>query len=725
MSKNLVRSQLSLPVEFDTLTRGIGLPPSIVLRLGTRYGKVIQIKRPKSKQSLSGRIVSVPAKYHDQSVVVLPQNWKKMYDIKEDRLACKLIEPNFCKRVTLREVPRKEANKLPALGEVMTDKSVIHVGKYVREDNDIYKVESIDDKKDEAIIPHRTLITPAPADGSKPDKSDKYEAKTDQRQLGAQNNSPGSQGGFTTAGNGSYKRLNQLKGIDQAIRRIKDEVIFPFKQILAGKGQNPDPQSAILHGPPGCGKSQICHSIAEDLGITFVNVKIGDLASKMHHQYSKNLKKKFEEAAESENGAVLFLDELDAMASPRSELLQTHDREIVNTLLQQLDPKNRDPNVLVLAATNYLSSLDRAVTRSGRFDTKIPIPPPDEDGRVAILRSKKNELSINSEAITEGMINELGRQTIGHVGSDLNIIFKKAKNFRNVRLHGNNNLTDTASMLEEDLQKAKESVTPICETSMNITQPSIEKSDLPGSEDYVDRICEEADYMFHPEKYRSDISYQPNQAFLLHGPPGTGKTSIASAVANKLDILFKVVNAAENKSKWSGETVKNINKIFENARLFRPILIFIDEIDSIAQTRSSEAAGTSTDSINTLLTQFGDEVDNENIIFIGATNRKDMIDPALLRPGRFGTHIKIGKPEKPAIRKQFKRTIADDEVPHSLKDAEIETIVKRLSNKRATQADIADYIESVKRELIYYTSEGDKANMDLFNKRLKTLEDNG
>lgn len=724
MGKTSAQSQQSLQVEYDKKMYGIGLPPTLVLNMDTGYGKIIAIDRPAPAQSLSARIVPVPATYHDRSVVVLPQQWEKLYEIEEKRLVCKLIEPDFCKNIKLKTIPTEEENELPAVGEIIADKSIVFEGKFVRESNSIFKIESLDSDNSHAIATNRTSLEIIPLESDPDTENEKYSVGSDKRQLDSPETNTKFAGDFTSAEQISYKNLNKVKGIDDAIRRIKEEVIYPFAQILTGKTSNPKPLGGVmLYGPPGCGKTEICHSVAKDLGIKFVNVKIGDLASKHHHQFAKNLKKKFEIAAKSDKGAIVFLDEIDAMAGPRNELLQAHDKENVNALLQELDPKNRDPKVLVFAATNFLSSLDTAVTRSGRFDTKIPIPPPDEDGRAAILRSKINELSIDSDSITEGVVKELARETIGHVGADLETLVNKAETFRTTRSLQDEGSSDSLPMQKQDLLKAIDAVTPLCETSMDITQPSIKTEDLPGSEHYVQKICEEAEYMFNPEKFRGDISYQPNQAFLLHGPPGTGKTSIANAVANKLNILFKVVDAGENKDMWVGNTIKNINKIFENARLFRPILVFLDEIDSIAHTRSSSEFSNSSDSINTLLTQFGDGVDNDNIIFIGATNRKDIIDPALLRPGRFGTHIEVGTPEKPAIKKQF-ITMVEEEISHSLTKAELNEIVESLSNLNVTQADIAAFVNTVKRELVFTTAEGDEADIDFFKRVLpKTKTD--
>ncbi|TYP94888.1 AAA+-type ATPase, SpoVK/Ycf46/Vps4 family [Fodinibius salinus] len=703
MNQENVAKEFSLPVEFDNyIEGGIALPPKIVLEFKTQYQKVISIQRPNDKLSVIGRIIPAPAKYHDRSVVVLPEEWKEAYNFSSSSALCKLIEPSFAKKVQFKVLDEDESDSLPPLTERIKDKSVIFKGHYIRNGGNICKVLSIDNDRSQAIITEQTLLK----FGNGPD-AEQYYLDDENREESIEDITTGEKRELT------FKNLHKVKGVDDTIQRLKNEVVYPFLDILNGEESNPDPMGGVLlYGPPGCGKTEIATSIAEDLGVYFDSIQIGDLASKWAHQFGKNLKARFDKAAKAKGGAIIFLDELDAFAGHRSEMNHAHDRENVNVLLQLLDPKNRPPNVLVFAATNYLSSLDTAVTRSGRFDTKIGIGPPDETGRAAILRTKLNKYSVDSSSITEGFVKDIARKTIGYVGSDLNTLVEKTKTYQKARARKQETNTSSLPMIKEDLLNALQAVTPLCETEMNIERPSVKKEDLPGSEGFVDQICAEAELMFHPERFRTDIEVKPNQAFLLYGPPGTGKTSIANAVANELNILFKVVNAGENKSQWIGETVKNINKLFENARLFRPILVFIDEIDSIAQTRNSAESSHASDSINTLLTQFGDSADNENIIFVAATNRKDMIDPALLRPGRFGTNIEVERPELPNIKKQLKQQL--EEIPHQLTETQIDSLANLLYQQKRTQAEISDYINSIKRHLVFHTADGDKADQNLF-----------
>jgi len=711
MSQNN-RSEFSLPVEFDSyIAKGVALPPKIVLEFKTQYQKVINLQRPGDKVSISGRIIPAPASYHDRSVVVLPEEWEKAYNFSSSSVLCKLIEPSFAKEIQFDPLDENESDSLPLLLDWIKDKSVIFEGRYIRESGDIYRVISIDGGRSQAITTEKTLLK----FGDGPN-AEKYYLGDKKREETID----------ITASNGKavkqkklFENLHKVKGIDDTIERLKNEVIYPFLDILNGEESNPDPMGGVLlYGPPGCGKTEIATSIAKDLGVYFDSIKIGDLASIWAHQFGKNLKARFDKAAQAKGGAIIFLDELDAFAGHRSEMNQAHDRENVNVLLQLLDPQNRSPKVLVFAATNYLSSLDTAVTRSGRFDTKIGIGPPDETGRAAILRTKLDKYSLDSSSITEGFVKDIARKTIGYVGADLNTLVDKTKTYQKTRAREQEK-SSSLPIKKEDLLNALDAITPLCETEMNIEQPSIKKEDLPGSEGFVNQICAEAKLMFHPERFRSDIDVKPNQAFLLYGPPGTGKTSIANAVANELNVLFQVIKAGELKGSFQGSAIKNINKLFENARLFRPILLFFDEIDSIAQTRSSVEFSTASDSINTLLAQLGDTADNKDIILVGATNRKDMIDPALLRPGRFGTHIEVDRPELPNIKKQLNQQL--EEIPHKLSETQVDYLANSLHQQEKTQAEISDYLNSIKRHLLFHTTEEEKADYNLFKTILGTL----
>jgi SpoVK/Ycf46/Vps4 family AAA+-type ATPase len=741
MSQNN-RSEFSLPIEFDSRISGIGLPPRLITKFETRYNKIIRIDRSESKYPLAERIVPVPSDYHDRSVVVIPEKWKSSYNITRSSFICKLYEPPFAQKIKLRSVEENETVDLPPITDSIADKAVIFAEKYIRFDDHIYQVTAINEGNTPiGIVTEETDIhyirisnntDDDPADDSKDGEDSSgefedgfseglYDDEDDDDEFSitnlrkAQNNKrKPSLGPVKT----SFTNLNKVKGIDDALKRIKDEVIYPFVDLLNGNIKKPKPIGGVLlYGPPGCGKTEIVTSIAQDLDIDFYPLKLGELASKYVHQFAKNLHKAFKKAEQSKKGAIIFLDEIDAIAGHRSEMNNSHEIENVNALLQELDPKNRSSNVLVFAATNYLSSLDTAVTRSGRFDTKIPIPPPDELGRRAILRSKLSTLSTDSRSVTENFVNDIAKKTIGYVGSDLNTVVDKAEKLKASRARYLKQSPSKTPVKKKDINKAIKATTPLCKTEMNIEQPTLVPRDLPGSEDYIEEICEEIEYILSPHKFRQDIEYKANQAFLLHGPPGTGKTSIANAVANINNLLFQVVNAGELKAKYSGETVKNINELFDKARLFRPILLFFDEIDSIAQRRSSSAQAHTSDSINTLLTQFGDNVDNENIIIVAATNRKNIVDEALLREGRIGTHIEVGLPDKSQIKKQFKKGLK--EVPSSLTNDEISTLVEKLHENESSQATIAGYLNKVKRYLVFNTKRRtEKADFDTFQQLL-------
>lgn len=302
-----------------------------------------------------------------------------------------------------------------------------------------------------------------------------------------------------------FPHLSALKGIDSVIARLMMEVILPFMEIL----ENPSlPTShkvgaTLLYGPPGTGKTAIANAIAKDLGLPFYNVKIGDLASSYIHQFAKNLSKVFARAAKHKQGAIIFLDELDAFAGDRKGMDKNHEKENVNALLQELDPHQLSAYVLVIGATNFISSLDTAVVRSGRFDTKIPVYPPDSKGRRLILRQKIQELDIDLGNITEAFLNTFNDSIQGYVGADIDTLVKKAFNL--AKLDARIERKET-QLLRKHLKMARDGILPLCQLELGITAPKVAKKELPGSEHFIDEVVSEVIGLLYPERFRSDIS---------------------------------------------------------------------------------------------------------------------------------------------------------------------------------------------------------------------------
>lgn len=268
MSQEASVKEFSLPVEFDShIKEGIGLPPKIVLEFKTQYRKIISIKRAGEAVSLVGRIVPIPASYHDRSVVVLPEKWEKAYNIPSTTVMCKLIEPSFANAIELKQIDTKKSKSLPTITERIEDKKVIFKDQYIRENDIICRIESIDKDTSEAIVTDNTVYKLSD------DPDEKQISVGDENREDSVKDTPAVEEREVT-----FENLHKVKGINDTIKRLINEVVYPFIDIIDGHVSKPDPMGGVLlFGPPGCGKTEIATSIAEDLGVYFDPVKIGDL----------------------------------------------------------------------------------------------------------------------------------------------------------------------------------------------------------------------------------------------------------------------------------------------------------------------------------------------------------------------------------------------------------------------------------------------------------------
>lgn len=710
---------IRLQVDFAPDIDGIGSPPRLIKYLGSEYGKILQLEFP-GNMVLSDRLIPVPAGFHGSSKIVLPSEWKALYKITSDHAICTVIEPEFARSIIIARVTEEITKQIPPIQNVIEDKSVLFTNKYIRfKDDHIYQITTIGKGNKIAIATSDTIIERSLGKGDTDGESITVSQLSDYaEENGEKVESDSSATNKRQITEVSFSNLHKLKGIDEVIVRLKKEVIFPFIQQLNGQNTNPiHTGGVLLYGPPGTGKTELAHAVAKDLKIKFSPVMIGELASPYIHQFSKNLTIAFNKAAKEKNGALIFLDEFDSYAGKRSERSDKHDREEINNLLQLLDPKNIPPHVLVIAATNYISDLDSAVIRSGRFDTKIPVYPPDKTGRAQILRQKIQETGVELRGITDAFVNEIAYECAGYVGGDLNTLVKKAHSFARIKAL---DLKTSVILEKAHIRQAKETILPLCHTEMDIKKPTLKKSDLPGSEGVIDAICQEISFLLNPDTFRKDLNYNPDQGFLLYGPPGTGKTSIANAIANELGVLFKVINSNELVSKYSGESGANIRSLFEQARLFRPILLFFDEIDSIATSRDQTSHSIENNSLYALLNEIDSGSNNDNVIVIGATNRRDAVDPALLRPGRLTQQFEVAPPDLDQIKLIVEKKL--EEIPHTLKAKDIESLTELIhdrssataSKKALAQTDIARIFNMATRQLVLHTNTGDKADLNLF-----------
>jgi SpoVK/Ycf46/Vps4 family AAA+-type ATPase len=719
---------------------GIGVSPRLIEKASARYGRECRVEW-EGEPHIEARITPIPADYHQQEVILVDETWKGLYCQEKEYGFLSYPKLSFIETLLLQEIhvdsdeeddevedeeDENETPSLPLITHQLDDKVIVFYGQKIYKDGKVFEVTGFNPELEAGIITFDTVIHPTYLPKPAPKKKgEKEKEETD-------NNHSVSLEDFLDPSDGQKKNdsapakrrkpfskraLSQLKGINSVIERLRGEVIYPFHDILDSTSYaDQKPMGGVLlYGPPGTGKTELAYAMAGDLNIPMIRLDIGSIGSPYAHEAAMNIAKKFSEAASHTGGALLFIDEIDAIAGHRSGM-NTHDKENVNALLQELDPKKRPPHVLVVAATNYMSELDTAVLRSGRFDTKIAVPPPDATGRFELLAHRVKNLHVDSK-ITHAYLKRLGKRLIGFVGADVNTYIEKVVAMHRQRLR-QSPATASKAITVDDFEAAIKTITPLCELELNITRPSLSISKLYGAEPIYKQLKEELLFSVQPEQFRQDLPPIQADGILLHGKPGTGKSSLAQAIAHELNVLFMNVNLAELKSKYVGDTAKNIASLFEKARLFRPILLFFDEIDSLG-SRENAGEAHHNDAINAMLTQLSGGNDNQGVLCIAATNLFDQLDPALKRAGRFGLHIEVSYPTRDGYLAQIRGYLST--ISHEISEDKITQLADTFSKEPNpySQADVERFFQRLLRHLHVHTKDGEPATDAMINQLLE------
>ncbi len=487
-----------------------------------------------------------------------------------------------------------------------------------------------------------------------------------------------------------------IGGLDEEIKKVRELVELPLKhpEVFERLGIEP-PKGILLHGPPGTGKTLLAKAVASETNSHFILINGPEIMSKYYGQSEENLRKKFEEAEEN-SPSIIFIDEIDAIASKREEARGEVERRVVAQLLSLMDGLTSRGKVVVIAATNIPNSLDPALRRPGRFDRELEIGVPSKKGREVILKIHTRNMPL-TKSINLSKIAEI---THGFVGADLSSLAKEAAMIVLRRLLPEMSLDKEEQIPQEVLEKiiisqkdfldALKFVRPSAMREVLIEIPNIKWKDIGGLKEAKQELIEAVEWPLKNASSFKNLGVKPPKGVLLYGPPGTGKTLLAKAVANESEANFILVKGPELLSKWMGESEKAVRKIFEKARQTAPTIIFFDEIDSLAPNRSAGDDNKVTERVvNQLLTEIDGMQDLENIVIIGATNRPDIMDTALLRPGRFDRILLIGSPDIKAREEILK--VHTKEMPLD-KDVSINELAK--SSEGYAGADI----ESICRE---------------------------
>ncbi len=442
-----------------------------------------------------------------------------------------------------------------------------------------------------------------------------------------------------------------IGGLEEEIQKIREMIELPIRhpELFKRIGIDP-PKGVLLHGPPGTGKTLLARAVAGETDAHFITISGPEIMSKFYGQSEENLRKVFEEAKEN-SPSIIFIDELDSIAPKRGEVTGEVERRVVAQLLSLLDGLEGRGEIIVIGATNRVNDIDPALRRPGRFDREIVIGVPDTDGRYEILLIHTRGMPLYKDVD----LRLIAEKTHGFVGADVESLAKESAMLAIREILPKINLDKPIPPeILMDLQikmnhfeTALTGIEPSALREVLITQPTETWDDIGGLEDAKLQLREVIEWpLKYPELY-SHLKSKPPNGILLFGPPGSGKTLLAKALAHETEINFISVKGPEFLSKWVGESEKAVRETFRKARSAAPCIIFFDEIDAIAGLRGRFAGSQVTEQVvSQLLTEMDGLEGLKDVVLLAATNRPDMLDPALLRSGRFGRHIEIPMPDK-------------------------------------------------------------------------------
>ena len=444
-----------------------------------------------------------------------------------------------------------------------------------------------------------------------------------------------------------------IGGLGDAVSRVREMIELPLRHPELFKRLGVEaPKGVLLHGPPGTGKTLLAKAVANETNSSFYTIGGPEIMSKYHGESEERLRNVFEQA-EKNAPSIIFIDEIDSIAPKREEVTGEVERRIVAQLLSLMDGMTSRGKVVVIAATNRVDAIDPALRRPGRFDREIEIGVPNRDGRLEVLQIHTRGMPLDKDVNLE----KLADVSHGFVGADLQALAKEAAMRALRRVLPDMDLSSQSIPLEtlrkiivkmSDFMDVIKEMEPSAMREVFVEVPDIKWDDIGGLSPIKQELQEAVEW---PLKYGGVFTYAdatPPKGILLYGPPGTGKTLMAKAAANESEANFISIKGPELLSKWVGESEKGVREVFRKSRQAAPCIIFFDELDAIAPTRG----GNHGDSHVTerVISQFLTEMDGleilTNVVVIGATNRPDIIDPALLRPGRFDRILYVPPPDR-------------------------------------------------------------------------------
>jgi transitional endoplasmic reticulum ATPase len=503
-----------------------------------------------------------------------------------------------------------------------------------------------------------------------------------------------------------------IGGLDDELEQVREMIELPMRhpELFKRLGIDP-PKGVLLHGPPGTGKTLIAKAVANEIDASFHTISGPEIMSKYYGESEEQLRDVFEEATE-EAPAIVFMDELDSIAPKREEAGGDVERRVVAQLLSLMDGLEERGEVVVIGATNRVDAIDPALRRGGRFDREIEVGVPDRDGRKEIL-----QVHTRNMPLADGVdLDAYAENTHGFVGADLESLAKESAMHALRRIRPQLELEsdeidadvlNSIQVTDNDLKQALKGIEPSALREVFVEVPDVTWSDVGGLNDTKERLRETIQWPLEYPEVFEELDMEAAKGILMYGPPGTGKTLLAKAVANESDSNFISIKGPELLNKFVGESEKGVREVFSKARENAPTIVFFDEIDSIATERGGNTndSGVGERVVSQLLTELDGLESLEDVVVIATTNRPDLIDSALLRPGRLDRHVHVPVPDEAGRRKILEvhtreKPLADD--------VDLDAIARRTEGyvgadleavaREASMSASREFIQSVSRE---------------------------
>ncbi|WP_298305819.1 CDC48 family AAA ATPase [uncultured Erythrobacter sp.] len=487
---------------------------------------------------------------------------------------------------------------------------------------------------------------------------------------------------------------DDVGGMEDTIQALREMVELPLRypELFTRLGVDP-PKGVLLHGPPGTGKTRLAQAVANESDAEFFIINGPEIMGSGYGESEKRLREVFEEAARA-SPAIVFIDEIDSIAPKRTQVHGEAEKRLVAQMLTLMDGLEARANIVVIAATNRPDAIDEALRRPGRFDREIVVGVPDQGGRREILA-----IHTRGMPLEEGVdLNELARMTHGFVGADIAALAREAAIDAVRRIMPKLDLDAREippEVLEElcvtrrDFLSALKRIQPSAMREVMVQMPNVRWDDIGGVGDAIDKLKEGIELPLKNAEGFRRLGIRAAKGFLLYGPPGTGKTLLAKAVAKEAEANFISMKSSDLLSKWYGESEQQIAKLFARARAVAPCVVFIDEIDSLVPARGSGQGEPQVTGrvVNTILAEMDGLEELQSVIVIGATNRPTLMDPALLRPGRFDELVYVGTPDLEGRRHIL--GIHTDNMPLS-SNVDLDEVAAKTD--RFTGADLEDVV---------------------------------